>query len=1070
MIQQIRACLINNIEISLLLLFCLQSFLFYFISQKIKSDENRNEIIKICLSRINEYKLRIERKLLIPWTIISLSAFAIVLSMSGSNNITKNVFSVGNYLALLLLLIFNRNYAIVGVYTNKYWQSFFKVNSLCIFSLLIERFRVESGPKGDLTSVFFFLVCIICGTLFVKELVKIKKMWCDNIVLRCTYCAMTFLMAFCALVFACYFLPINQLRESFSVGLWINAVIYAKTEDSIIRFTRLTWILFVGANTLFIFYVAIYNYKKVRDKTFAAFGSLIVIILFLLAGRLTLRNVPNYFVRITPSLDYQQVYGENDILLNERYKIDGVPVCVDSPSGLNISLSNYLQSDYHLSLYPNNVCTIRIKPIAEFNNFPFLYFFFKMDRAGEIKVFVENQGEEDVTDCTFYIKDDSNTMSHCFTESALKSSCERLCPLEQHCIFVFSGIDMINPVFAKKQVLLSVIAEFDSVNSHWKTEKELPHKITLSPWDLEIDTFGSPMDWYDSDFELPNESEFKIYSAPQDEIVFASLMNDSLIEMPQLVYNKTQLLEITVEYDNKYTVHKEKTSLQPFIVLFESKHTNPEAQSLDTWNLDAQNAWYEDLANDFLRFGMYNQAIRAYNDALELNPGWVSGIVKRGDLFSNLATVHKGGTALPLLEKSISDYVLAIEKSDEIYREELQKKLANCYYEKGEILLNQGKTDEALNAFYDSVRYFLDPEVKDHIEEIKNIQTSMPDYYSLERNMKRQKLLVESKWSLFDVVIASSEYQVDPQLLFGSLFAYGTTVDFSEDNTFEAEIALHHFSGRWTIENGVIQVFECSPDDFGSFNLVNIELQDRMNGDAFIILSLMDGAEQYQLIIQKSNKWYETGKSKEKTHLLEIFTQDNTGLITASFSNRYASDLYYTQDFQILDDSIAFFRGYSDKTNEPYSVSLKKENKTITISIDCEKNFPEWEILGLNDGETISGQYTQERKYDYKAETIEKVFKGNLEIARNVENYLGDEAYNEFVDIFGQSMSIYDEEIEGGFQVTYGVMPSIGCWCAFHYTETGLFYGCYNYTYFSNDPLFADSAPSIFHFPHVYEP
>lgn len=135
-----------------------------------------------------------------------------------------------------------------------------------------------------------------------------------------------------------------------------------------------------------------------------------------------------------------------------------------------------------------------------------------------------------------------------------------------------------------------------------------------------------------------------------------------------------------------------KQQQQPAEVTGESKTTSSNDQegvgvsSLVATDDNPQDAkgWYAKGYN-LARQGEYDEAIKAYDEAIRLDPKYVNAWYAKGNNLNNLGRYHE-----------------AIEAYDETIR--LDTKYENAWYAKGVVLRKQGKYDEAIEAYDEAIR------------------------------------------------------------------------------------------------------------------------------------------------------------------------------------------------------------------------------------------------------------------------------------------------------------------------------------------------------------------------------
>ena len=92
---------------------------------------------------------------------------------------------------------------------------------------------------------------------------------------------------------------------------------------------------------------------------------------------------------------------------------------------------------------------------------------------------------------------------------------------------------------------------------------------------------------------------------------------------------------------------------------------------------------------------------------------------------------------------------------------------------------------------------------------------------------------------------------------------------------------------------------------------------------------------------------------------------------------------------------------------------------------------------------------------------MEKVFLSDTELAKKVEETLGEKEYAVFVKDFGMSTTIYEDSYIKEQKVIKGKLNGLGEWCGFYSDPNGYFYGVYNHKCFSNDPVYQNNPPVL---------
>lgn len=210
----------------------------------------------------------------------------------------------------------------------------------------------------------------------------------------------------------------------------------------------------------------------------------------------------------------------------------------------------------------------------------------------------------------------------------------------------------------------------------------------------------------------------------------------------------------------------------------------------------------------------------------------------------------------------------------------------------------------------------------------------------------------------------------------------------------------------------------------------------------------------------KIEKWYRINYGAAQSNTITISNKSVEGFLLNADCINGANLGFWEGWFSFNSDTKAEYSSTS-YNGQRYTIFAEFHGETMSLKVHCTEGYSEWDLLGFGNTVTLSGEYSQNKPiYDYSDLVFEKVFLSDRNLADSVKEFLGEDEYHTFVYNFGMSNYIYETE-KSGYKVIKGTLKGIGNWCAFCSDSNGLFYGIYNYVYFTNDPIYKDSEPDF---------
>lgn len=188
----------------------------------------------------------------------------------------------------------------------------------------------------------------------------------------------------------------------------------------------------------------------------------------MICSELYIMSKPNYLERIGyPCFDTSEIRIESSYAYTPG-KIDdsllvfpnGAPLYFDNDSGLLLDYSIRIADDFSLH--------------------PYLRIYSKTLYDGCLTIWVENQGEADVSSCKFDLTDSEGQLSEHFSKETLSVKVQSLASGEHFCLFTLRNADMVMPEYSEIPLSLSVVAVFDANLQHWKTSQTVPGEAMMS--------------------------------------------------------------------------------------------------------------------------------------------------------------------------------------------------------------------------------------------------------------------------------------------------------------------------------------------------------------------------------------------------------------------------------------------------------------------------------------------------------------------------------------------------------------------------------------------------------------
>jgi len=197
----------------------------------------------------------------------------------------------------------------------------------------------------------------------------------------------------------------------------------------------------------------------------------------MICGGLYIMNGPNYLDKIGISLFDTLEIGIESWACTPS-KIDGSLLVF--PNGVPLYFENYegLFLDYS------------IKIVDDFSSHPYLRIYSKTLYDGCLTIWVENQGEVDISNCKFDMTDSEGQLSEHFSKEALSVNVHEIASGEHFCLFYLRNADMVKPEYSEIPLSLSVTAEFDSNSQHWETVRTVPGEALMSIRGVTIEPSG----------------------------------------------------------------------------------------------------------------------------------------------------------------------------------------------------------------------------------------------------------------------------------------------------------------------------------------------------------------------------------------------------------------------------------------------------------------------------------------------------------------------------------------------------------------------------------------------------
>lgn len=215
---------------------------------------------------------------------------------------------------------------------------------------------------------------------------------------------------------------------------------------------------------------------------------------------------------------------------------------------------------------------------------------------------------------------------------------------------------------------------------------------------------------------------------------------------------------------------------------------------------------------------------------------------------------------------------------------------------------------------------------------------------------------------------------------------------------------------------------------------------------------------------QSEETWYLNDKTSGAViNTITVKKTDSEHLHVTAECRKGANIGYFEEDFTIITENLAVFSSRNIKGNS-YSVSMSFTDNKLIINVDRSSTDTEAQTLWFGDNVSLSGSYTKEPPdpdYNYEGIVTEKVFDSDTELAKKVEETLGEKEYAVFVNDFGMSTYIYEDTKIKEQKVIKGKLSGLGDWCGFYCDQNGYFYGVYNHKCFSNDPVYQNNPPQL---------
>lgn len=215
---------------------------------------------------------------------------------------------------------------------------------------------------------------------------------------------------------------------------------------------------------------------------------------------------------------------------------------------------------------------------------------------------------------------------------------------------------------------------------------------------------------------------------------------------------------------------------------------------------------------------------------------------------------------------------------------------------------------------------------------------------------------------------------------------------------------------------------------------------------------------------QSVETWYlNDSTSGAAKNTITIKKTDSDHLHVTAECQNGANTGYFEEDFTMITENLAVFSSRNRKGNS-FTVCLSFSDDKMMIKVDRSNKDTEAETLWFGDNVSLSGRYTKDppdSSYHYEGIVMEKVFLSDTELAKKVEETLGEKEYAVFVKDFGMSTTIYEDSYIKEQKVIKGKLNGLGEWCGFYSDPNGYFYGVYNHKCFSNDPVYQNNPPEL---------
>ena len=211
---------------------------------------------------------------------------------------------------------------------------------------------------------------------------------------------------------------------------------------------------------------------------------------------------------------------------------------------------------------------------------------------------------------------------------------------------------------------------------------------------------------------------------------------------------------------------------------------------------------------------------------------------------------------------------------------------------------------------------------------------------------------------------------------------------------------------------------------------------------------------------QSEQTWYLDNTAESAMNTITVRKTDSEHLHVKAVCRNGAATGCLEEDFTLIAEDLAVFSGRND-LGHSYTIVMSFTDKRLNVSVGHDNNADESEALWFGDSVTLSGRYTTQPP-EYKTANIvmDKVFHSDAELAKAVEEVLGEEEYAVFIRDFGMSTYIHEDKVNGR-SVIKGNLKGLGDWCGFYSDPDGFFYGVYNHKCFSNDPVFQHNPPDF---------